>query len=481
MNVFSKIGICALTGCVAIGAAMAGEPVLGYQLDVSRGKIPTMKTLYRIVDTIADLGYRQFQLYGENYFKYRGHEKVSYPDAMTADEVRRLDDYCAKRGIELVPNQNSFGHMEPWLVEYPELAELPKGKVVTISPNWVLDKPKTLCPTDPRSIALVDDIHGQFLPCFRSRLFNVGCDETFELIYATNQTRSAAAIAEKGAVRLYFEFLMKVHELVAKRNHRMMFWADIILHRPEFVAELPKDVVALNWGYEANHPFEKQTAALEKSGREFYVCPGTSAWKSLSGRTDNMMENIDNAMSAGFRHGMGGVMLADWGDNGHAQPFLSSVPALVYAAHRFRGEKLTFGQLAAAIDKFLGCKAGESLLRYGNLYKLCGATRGNATYLAMWLNQGREFKRPQGMTDEALKATFAERDSARKARDLTGAPDWVRDGFETIDLLYDAVEACARGEFGTIRRRFEARYRELWLRHNRYSGLDDSIIKNLPE
>ena len=477
------VRILSAVAALAVAELGAAEKLsLAYQLDVSRGKIPTMQTLYRIVDFISSLGYDQLQLYGENYFKYGGHEKVAWRDAMTGDEVRALDDYCAKIGVELVPNQNSFGHMGPWLEQYPELAELPNGACIDHG-GWLrLTGPaNTLCPTDPRSLALVDDIHGQILPCFRSKLFNVGCDETFEILFATNQTRSAKAIAEKGAVNVYFDFLLKIHELVVKRNHRMMFWADIIIHHPELVEKLPTDVIALDWGYEADHPFEKQTVRLEKAGRDFYVCPGTSAWGSIAGRTDNMMANIDNAISAGLRHGMKGVMLADWGDGGCPQPFLSSVPALVYAAHRFRGEKLTFDQLAAEIDRVLGCRVGRSLLRYGNLYKLCGAQRANSTYLAAWLRAGQKFERPKGMTDEALKATFAERAAARADRDLTGAPAWVKSDFETIDLLYDALEACARNEYGTVRSRFGKRYRELWLEQNRYSGLDRSVKYNIPE
>ena len=42
--------------------------VQGYQLDVSRCKVPTMPTLFRMVDLLASLGYNQFQLYTEHTF-----------------------------------------------------------------------------------------------------------------------------------------------------------------------------------------------------------------------------------------------------------------------------------------------------------------------------------------------------------------------------------------------------------------------------
>ena len=48
---------------------------------------------------------------------------------MTHEEIREIDAYCEDRGIELVPNQNSFGHMERWLKheQYKEIAECPEG------------------------------------------------------------------------------------------------------------------------------------------------------------------------------------------------------------------------------------------------------------------------------------------------------------------------------------------------------------------
>ena len=466
--------------------AGAGEKpgVLSYQYDASRGKIPTMETFKRIVDFIAPLGYNEFQLYGEYYFGYKGIGKDKTPDqCVSAAEVRDLDAYCRSKGIDFVPNQNSFGHMGEWVGEFPELAVLPAGESIKLSWGGSINGPgNTINPVDPRSLELIGRMYDQFLPCFSSKLFNVGCDETFEILYAKpGQTRCAAAIAEKGAVRVYFDFLLKIHELVRARGRRMMFWGDIILHRPELIPELPKDVVCLNWGYEANHPFEKQTAQLEAAGCDFYVAPGTSAWGSIAGRTDNMMANVDNAVTAGSKHGMKGVMLADWGDWGQPNPFLTSIPALIYTAHRVRGEKLSFDALAAEIDRLLGCRVGRSLLRHGNLYRLCGAERSNSSELAQWLRKGAKYERPKGMTDEKLLATFAERKAARADRDLTGAPQWVKDDVETIDLLFDALEACFRAEYGTIRSRFAPRYRELWMKQNRLSGREFSINHNIPE
>src|SRR5438477_6364863 len=82
-------------------------PVRGFMLDISRDKVPTMATLFALVDQLAELKINQLQLYTEHTFAYRGHEVV-WKDAspMTAGEIRQLDAYCKARFIELVPNQN---------------------------------------------------------------------------------------------------------------------------------------------------------------------------------------------------------------------------------------------------------------------------------------------------------------------------------------------------------------------------------------
>ena len=104
--------------------------VRSYMLDISRDKVPTMGTLKQLVDILARFDYNQFQLYTEHTFAYAAHKAVwEKASPLTAEEIRELDLYCVMHGIELVPNQNCFGHMERWLTkpDYNHLAELPKG------------------------------------------------------------------------------------------------------------------------------------------------------------------------------------------------------------------------------------------------------------------------------------------------------------------------------------------------------------------
>jgi len=50
--------------------------VRGAMLDISRDKVPTMATLYGLVDLLADPTVNHLQLYTEHTFAYARHREV---------------------------------------------------------------------------------------------------------------------------------------------------------------------------------------------------------------------------------------------------------------------------------------------------------------------------------------------------------------------------------------------------------------------
>ncbi|MBT7406774.1 MAG: family 20 glycosylhydrolase, partial [Opitutae bacterium] len=102
----------------------------GFMLDVSRCKVPTMESIFSLIDLLSQLRYNELQLYIEHTFAFVDHPTV-WQDAspLTGKEIQEIDKYCRERFIELVPNLNSFGHFERWLRHepYKKLAECPEG------------------------------------------------------------------------------------------------------------------------------------------------------------------------------------------------------------------------------------------------------------------------------------------------------------------------------------------------------------------
>ena len=156
----------------------------------------------------------------------------------------------------------------------------------------------------------------------------MGCDETVDL----GQGRSKDVVSERGIGRVYLDFLLAIYRQVKNRGYTMQFWGDVIHNYPELVDALPRDMIALEWGYEADHPFDTYNAIFERSGMPFYVCPGTSSWRTIAGRTHNALENLRNAAENGLKHGAVGYLNTDWGDEGHWQPLPVSYLGFAYGA-----------------------------------------------------------------------------------------------------------------------------------------------------
>lgn len=435
--------------------------VRAYMLDISRDRVPTMETLRLIVDILARCRYTQLQLYTEHTFAYAGHEIVwEESDPMTCAQVAKLQAYCEMQGIELVPNQNTFGHMERWLKHpgYNSLAKFPKGGAIT---PWgtIKQYPTTLDPSNPRSIALVKDLLGQLLPNFHSGLVNIGCDETFEIEDPEE----------------YLGFLVQVADLARSHGKRPMFWGDIILKHPEYIARLPKDLIALDWGYEANHPFAREAAAFAQSGLDFYVCPGTSSWRSLAGRVENMRENLMAAEKAGRQFGAKGYLLTDWGDEGHWQPLAASLPGIILAGGlAFSGAKSARMDLEKELDAVMDAPLGGLLLKLGTLYLRGGAIRANCSELFNILANPHGYSRHPGLTDAILEEISGIAAGVRIAASRwTERNDWAKEIVYMANLL-DC--ACHRRDESRLRA-LRDEHSRIWRLRSREGGRVDSLAK----
>ncbi|MFN8816251.1 MAG: family 20 glycosylhydrolase [bacterium] len=312
---------------ISDGPAVA---VRGAMLDVSRDRVPTMPELFRMVDELARLKINHLQLYTEHTFAYAGHEAAWKGwSPLTPAEIRRLDEHCRTRGVELAANQNCFGHLASWL-RLPEYANLAETHGDWMFDVWPRSGPFSLCPTDPASLEFVDGLLEQLLPCFTSGMVNIGCDETYDIAYG----RSREEVAKRGRAAVYMEFVSRVCERVRKRGRKPMFWADIVLHEPESVSSLPPDLVSLAWGYEPHSPFVQWVELLAKAQRPVWVCPGTSSWRSITGRTAERTGNLDGACQAVRSGGgsVGGFLMCDWGDTGHHQTWPIALTGLAHGA-----------------------------------------------------------------------------------------------------------------------------------------------------
>ena len=355
----------------------------GVMLDISRGRVPKLETLLDLAEKLSDFKINELQLYTEHTFAYKKYKRIWQSwGALTAKEIQILDARCRELGIDLVPNQNSFGHLR-YFLEDPRLKKLGElSKPYEAEVKDFLRRPTTLAPNHPGALPFLRGLYDELLPNFSSERFNIGGDETWDL----GKGQSKKLCEAKGKGRVYFDFVKRVHREVKARDKQMMFWGDIILKHPSLIRELPKNIIALNWGYEANHPFEKEAAQFAKAKIPFYVCPGTSTWQTLIGRHDNALANLRAAAKAGRKSGAIGFLNTDWGDGGHPQPLAVSWPMFVAgAALAWNANALDERQLVSFLSRDVfedpSGKVAEAGIKLGFAHQKLGVTAPNETPL----------------------------------------------------------------------------------------------------
>ena len=141
-----------------------------------------MATLESLIDQLASWKVNHVELYVEHTFAHPGFEEVwAAASPFTPAEIEHLDRFCAERFIELIPQQNTLGHMERYLIH-------PRFRPMALEPDgftWLGFLPRPPATLDPRrddafelATRLVTD-WCEVLP--RARQVHVGLDEPWEL------------------------------------------------------------------------------------------------------------------------------------------------------------------------------------------------------------------------------------------------------------------------------------------------------------
>lgn len=446
----------------------------GLMLDISRNRVPSMDCLRDLIDALAELNYNQLQLYTEHTFAYEQHDTVWHAASpMTAKEIRGIDTYCADRAIELVPNQNSFGHMERWLCHdaYRSLAESPDGFEHPIA-GWRASG-STLYP-DSKSADFIDNLYRELLPNFRSGQIHIGGDEPWEL----GKGRSRERVEQEGKHRVYLDFIKELCGRCKEHGRVPQIWADIVMERPDLVGELPAEIIPVIWGYEADSPFSEQCAIAADAGfgGRFYVAPGAGNWNSFSGRLDVARANIQLAAKQGQAHGANGLLLTAWGDNGHHQPWPTLYPALILAAAAAHNTPISDAELAAAIDGIFYPEAssgqGERLCKLGQIDAMLPQPAPPNSFLhsAFFADENQLLTLKTLTNEPALEACLEALD-----RLSTGQTDpGIRLG---IELNRFALERCLGLQHSKSRRELADVFATQWRRRCREGGLAESLAK----
>ena len=478
--------------------------VRGFMYDISRNKVAKLATLEYIVDIMADLKMNHFELYVEGFsFEYKSFQQYLTKNAyITLKEYKKLEKYCNDRCIDLVPNQNGFGHMTDWLAqdELKGLAVLPGGMDL-----WGSHRdPSTLDPCDEGSVELVSKMYADMLPYSKSPYFNMNFDEPFEL----GKGKSEEISKEMGIDELYISFVNKVYPHIKKYNKQPMIWGDVLVRHGASLEHMPKDMIYLDWGYEGDYPFDVQLKKLKEANVPFIAAPGTTTWCGWLGRLYDWVENISNAIWNTYKLGGMGVITTDWGDFGHLQHLIATLPPLVFTGLlSYRCKAGTIKQVRNYLNRFIfkdkNNLFADVVMDASSYYQFEKNWRGNGTVAyATFSFMNYAMREEDHMTKFNDLMRWSKIDyknylvlidffkNKKKQIALCDVDDaWKKELNHTIDLitsiyhvnvatnedlsLSERISLLEKGKAGLLKS--SKTIKKIWLSRNKYSYLDKTL------
>lgn len=298
----------------------------GFYHDVTRGKIPTVSTVKKLIDNMAYYKLNSLQFYIEHTFEFEEYRdlKEEY-GCFSSDEIKEIDAYCKLNFIDFIPSLSTFGHLYELLNQdkYKHLRMLKECDDTNFWGSRMAHH--TIDPLNPESICVIKSLIEQYVPNFESDYFNICCDETFDLKEYEKQGKDVG--------KIYIDFVKQIIDYVMQKDKKVMMWADILLKYPETINVLPDNICFLNWNYN-KEPNEENVSKFEKMNKTQIVCPGTSSWSRLCENVDIEEKNISLMSEYGYKHNALGLLNTNWGDWGNPCSLELAMYGLVLGAEK---------------------------------------------------------------------------------------------------------------------------------------------------
>lgn len=271
--VFLAVTVLAL-GQSSLGAEAAVKPVViplrlrGFMVDPPRTP-ESMDYYKRLVAFSADWGFNAlvFRLTDDQgaAIRFESHpEFFTHKNALSTAQVRELVAYAQQRGVELIPEIESFGHTKfiTAVEQYADLRDHDPKNVDKRSSTF-----SAVIPSHPKVLKLFEDIYRETANLFPSRYLHGGCDE----VAWGDSEFTKAALKTKSRAQVWGQYINDLNALARKNSKEFIVWADHPLNEdPAILNYLDKNIILMDWDYSRTDPKVVETAArkvLENGSR----------------------------------------------------------------------------------------------------------------------------------------------------------------------------------------------------------------------
>ncbi|MFC4075816.1 beta-N-acetylhexosaminidase [Salinithrix halophila] len=350
----------------------------GAMFDCSRNAVLRPETIRMVMRRMALMGLNMLMLYTEDTYEvpkvpYFGYLRGRYAQ----DEIRSLDAYAARFGIELIPCIQTLAHLASFL----------QWKAA----DGVRDTEDVLLAGSKETHSLIEKMVDAVASAFSTRRIHIGMDEAFAL----GRGRYLDRHGYRRPFDIMSEHLQEVLTITREKGLQPMIWSDMFFRLgsrdhayydleteipEEAIRRVPQDVRFVYWDYYHTDPdFYRQFIAMHRRfGSDPVFAGGVWTWNGPAINYDKSFRTTDAALTACKETGIREVFATLWGDDGAETNMLSGLLGLQFFAEHGYADRVDRDQLYRRFALCVGAEA-EDFLTLGRFDLLPGANREDLT------------------------------------------------------------------------------------------------------
>lgn len=278
--------------------------VVGFHLDL-RIQVMKPEALKDFAKELAGKGINTLIMEWEGTFPFEKHPLIPNKYAYTKNEIKEFISFCSGLNIDVIPLQQTLGHMEYILQHYRYKDQREnQNDFSQICPLKTEDNKK-----------LFTELFKELIQLHPSKYIHVGGDEAYYLGFCDKCSRK---VKDEGISKLVADHLKMVCEIVISLGKTPVLWADMATKYPYELSILPNETVFIEWNYGweidrygdlevlVNHGFEVWGAPSIRSHPDNFFL---SLWEK---HFNNIRDFIPYCREAGYK----GIVITSWSTSG---------------------------------------------------------------------------------------------------------------------------------------------------------------------
>jgi hypothetical protein len=264
-----------------------------------------MDALKAFAKKLSEQGINTLVMEWEGTYPFESHPLIPNKYAYTKEEIKSFISYCGSIDIDVIPLQQSFGHVEYILrnEKYKDLREDQKDY-------------SQVCPLQfEGNKKLFTDLFTELAATHPSKYFHIGGDETYLLGHCD---KCKAMAAKEGTSKLYIDHIKMLCDIVISLHKIPVMWADIALKHPEALKLLPKQTILVDWNYGWDMNNFGEHEKLMQSGFEVWGAPAIRSHPDNYFLTEweKHFKNIRDFIPVCRQLGYKGIIMTSWSTSG---------------------------------------------------------------------------------------------------------------------------------------------------------------------